>query len=184
MAKEVINSTAVCNQLELVCSDPLQSEVETRKSGKGEKLEIFSCQRKINWLNLPLSTKLSSRHILCFPASHAGCRKRMVWGLSIFPHQNLNLPNNMFAAEATGREQRKQLVWDWGCWKPPAWKRACTHFLIFYSCEKNIHCHWNFQLTHPVVSLLAKRVRESTCSLSLNMVVKSWVLSRKTWLKQ
>lgn len=183
MANEVINSTAVCNQLELVCSDPLQS-VETRKSGKGEKLEIFSCQRKINWLALPLSTKLLSRHILCFPARHVGCRKRMIWGLSIFPHQNLNLPNNMFSAEATGREQRKQLVRDWGCWKPPAWNVHAHTSSFFIHVKKTFIATGTFSWHILWLVSWAKRVRESTCYLSLNMVVKSWVLNRKTWLKQ
>lgn len=155
-----------------------------KEGTKGRKTRGFQLSEEKNWLALARSTKLSSRHILCFPASHAGCGKKVVWGLSIFPHQNLNLPNNMFGAEATRREQRKQLLRDRGCWKPPAWKRASTHFLIFYSCEKTFiatgtlgwHILWLVSWT--------KRVRESTSSLTLNMAIKSCILSRKTWLKQ
>lgn len=184
MAKEVINSTAVCNQLELVCSDPLQSEVETRKSGKGEKLEIFSCQRKINWLNLPLSTKLSSRHILCFPASHAGCRKE--W-FGVFPFSLIKiLIFQITCLLQKPREGNRESSWF-------GTEAAGNHLL------ENMHAHTSSFFIHVKKTFTAtgtfswhvlwlvswaKRVRESTCSLSLNMVVKSWVLSRKTWLKQ
>ena len=60
-----------------------------------------------------------------------------------------------------------------------------VHFLILYSvCEKTFiatgsivwHIFW-------LVSL-AKRVREAAHSLTLNLLIKSCILTRKTWLKQ